>query len=440
MSRGSGAASLVVPEHGRDGNFALGPDFWVQFGQRYWGRRPVVLRQALARPLLTADEAFEGLVSAADRYRARRRAAPINFCIEHAVIQADVGPHLPAASDGSLTLYAERVSRQIGGRRFGVVAEDIQRDDARLWLRLREFVRHLYPVTGWPGEKAKSSVFLGNYRTTPFGVHRDPSAVFTFILHGRKRLVAWAPAFFDGKADMTNRLDYERYRREAVILEGEPGDIMYLPAGHWHTGEDAGGLAMTVTLTLFMEPRASSALVALTQQLLNGRVAGVNDVVAKTLRPGGRAPTRTGLARAARQAAHALRSACRDPELDRGLASYWLDYATAAGFIAVPDPSPPRPLPEGAVVRGDRDHPIMWLAMGRDRVICSANGHAFVLPQRARLAGVLRRINSGAPCRVRDLIARHARAAGASRAVAARRVRALLETLWSLRAIVVESG
>jgi cupin superfamily protein len=430
---------LTVPEHGRVGEFALGPDFWARFGQRYWGRRPVVLRRALARPLLTTEEAFEGLVSAADRYRARRRAAPINFCIEHAVIQADVGLHLPAASDGSLTVYAERVSRQIDGRRFGVVAEDIQRDDARLWLRLREFVRDLYTVTGWPGEKAKSSVFLGNYRTTPFGVHRDPSAVFTFILHGRKRLLAWPPAFFDGKEDMTNRIGYERYRREAVILEGEPGDIVYLPAGHWHTGEDAGGLAMTVTLTLFMEPRASSSLVALTQQLVNGRVATVNRTVAETLRPGRRTPSRTGLARTARQAAHALRSLCRGPELDLSLASYWLDYATAAGFIAVPDPSPRRPLPEGAIVRGDRDHPIMWLAPGLGEIVCSANGHAFVLTKSAQLVGVLRRINSGAPCRVRDLIARHARASGASPAVAAAHVRTLLEKLWSLRAIVVES-
>jgi len=187
-----------------------------------------------------------------------------------------------------------------------------------------------------------------------------------------------------------------------------------------------------------MEPRASSSLMALTQQMVNGEVAAVNNAVAETLRPGRRTPSRTGLARTARQAAHALRTVCRDPELDRGLASYWLDYATAAGFVAVPDPSPPRPLPEGAVVRGDRDHPIMWLAMGPGEIVCSANGHAFVLTNN-EIIGVLRRINSGAACRVRDLIARHARASGAGPAIAAGHVRTLLEKLWSLRAIVVES-
>jgi hypothetical protein len=423
-----------VPDVSRAGEFGLTPDFWTRFHRRYWGRRGVVLRQPLARPLATAVEAFEGLVNAGERYRAGRRAAPISFCIEHAAVQADVGLHLPAPTDDGLEAYAERVSRQIDGQRFGLVAEDIQRDDPRLWLRLRQFVTNLYTVMGWPGEKAKASVFLGNYRKTPFGVHRDPSEVFTFILHGRKRILAWPPRFFADKEDMTNRLGYERYRDAALVLEGGPGDIIYLPAGHWHTGEDAGGLAMTVTLTLFMEPRVSSSLLLLAQQLLRGRVAA-DRAAAHALRPGHRRPSRAGIVHIAKRAGQALRSICRDPDLDRSLAAYWLDHATGAAFTAVPDPLPPRSLPEGAVLRGDPDHPVRWLARGRTEMLCSANGHAFVFPPGAALVHVLRRINSGAPCRMRDLLEPRSRGGGASAA----RVRELLEKLWSLRAIVVES-
>ncbi|MGH7390881.1 MAG: JmjC domain-containing protein [Candidatus Rokuibacteriota bacterium] len=427
----------LAPATSREGECALSPDFWTYFREQYWEAQGVVLRQALARPLVTAAEAFEGLVRAGDRYRAGGRAAPISFCIEHAVAQADVGAHLPAPTDDSVATYADRVTRQIQGQRFGLVAEDIQADDARLWLRLREFVKNLYPVTGWPGEKAKASVFLGNYRNTPFGVHRDRSAVFTFVVHGRKRILAWPRRFFEDKEDMTNRLGYERYRSEAIVLEGEPGDILYLPTGLWHIGEDAGGLSMTVTLTLFMEPRVSPSLLALVQQMVQGPVEAANQAAAEALGPGHRHPGLAGIARTAKRTARALRGVGRDPELERSLTAHWLAHVTGSGFTGVPDPLPPRSVPGDAVLRGDPDHPVMWMAAGADALICAANGHAFVLGKSRGLVRVLRRINSGAPCRVRDLIEQHSRAAGA-RVDTSGPVRALLEKLWSLRAIVVE--
>jgi len=235
---------------------------------------------------------------------------------------------------------------------------------------------------------------------------------------------------------MTNRLGYERYRGEAVALEGEPGDIIYLPAGYWHIGEDASGLSMTVTLTLFMEPCVAPSLLAIAQQMVEGRVKAANQAATEAMRPGQRTPSRAGIARTVKRAAQALRSVGGEPELDRSLTAYWLDHVTGAGFTAVPDPLPLRSLPDDAVLRGNPDHPVMWMATGVNELVCSANGHAFVMAEGAGLVRVLRRINSGAPCRVWDLVEQHSRAVGAR--VDAPAVRALLEKLWSLRAIVVE--
>jgi len=438
VSRSPVRAAELAPERSREGEYGLSPDFWTHFHHQYWETQGVVLRQTLAQPLVTAAEAFEGLVSAGERYRAGRRAAPISFCIKHAVVQADVGLYLPAPTDDSLAAYAERVTSQIQGQRFGLVAEDVQGDDARLWLRLREFVKNLYAVTGWPGEKAKASVFLGNYRNTPFGVHRDRSAVFTFVLHGRKRILAWPRAFFKDKEDMTNRLGYERYRGEAAALEGEPGDIIYLPTGYWHIGEDASGLSMTVTLTLFMEPHVSPSLLAIAERMVQGRVEAANQAAADALRPGQRNSSRAGIARTVKRAAQALRSVGGDPTLGRSLTAYWLDHVTGAGFTAVPDPLPPRSLPDDAVLRGDPDHPVMWMAAGANELVCSANGHAFVLANGVGFVRVLRRINSGAPCRVKDLVTAHSGTvtrAGVAFVASRKDIRALLEKLYSLRAL-----
>jgi hypothetical protein len=155
------------------------------------------------------------------------------------------------------------------------------------------------------------------------------------------------------------------------------------------------------------------------------------------LRPGQRTPSRAGIARTVKRAAQALRSVGGDAQLGRSLTAYWLDHVTGSGFTAVPDPLPLRSLPDDAVLRGTPDHPVMWMAAGASELVCSANGHAFVLAEGAGLERVLRRINSGAPCRVRDLVEQHSRAVGAT--VDASALRALLEKLWSLRAIVVEA-
>jgi hypothetical protein len=412
-------------------------DFWSRFHQRYWGKRGVVLRQALARPLVTAAEAFEGLVSAGERCRAGRRDSPISFCIENAIVQADMGLYLPAPTDDSLAVYAERVTRQIHGQRFGLVVQDVQGDDARLWFRLREFVRNLYGVVGWPGEKAKASVFFGNYKNTPFGVHRDGFGVFNFVLHGRKRILTWPPAFFEGKEDVSNRLAYEQYVSDATVFEGEPGDIIYLPPGYWHIGEGVNGLSMSTTLALFMAPRVMPSLLNIAERMLQDRVAAAHQAASDALRPGRRNPSRAGIVRTAKRTAQALRSAGCDPELDRSLTVYWLNQVTGSGFVVVPDPLPPRSLPDDAVLHGRKDDPVMWLDEGTDELLCSANGHAFVVAKAAGFVPILRRINSGVPCRARDLIQQHHRASGAGVDMSEGLVRGLLKKLWSLRSIEV---
>jgi ribosomal protein L16 Arg81 hydroxylase len=440
VSRRQPRTAELVPAKSREGNFGLSQEFWARFHQRYWGKRGVVLRQALSRSLVTPEEAFRGLVSAGERYRAGQHESPISFCIEHAIVQADVGRYLPAPTDNSPAAYATRVTRQIRGKRFGLVAQDVQGDDARLWFRLREFVKSLYTVTGWPGEKAKASVFFGNYANTPFGVHRDGFGVFNFVLYGRKRILAWAPAFFEGKEDPSNRLDYKRYANEAIVFEGEPGDIIYLPPGYWHIGEGVSGLSMTVNLALFMAPHVMPSLLNIAERMLQDHVGAVQEAVADALRPRLRRPSRAAIARTAKRTAQALRSASSGPELDRSFVAYWLNHITGSGFIVVPDPLPePRSVPDEAVLHGHRENPVLWLTAERDELICSANGHAFVLARGSGLVPILRRINSGAPCRLGDLIDQHERTTGSGADRSAGLARTLIKKLWSLRAIVVET-
>jgi ribosomal protein L16 Arg81 hydroxylase len=56
-----------------------------------------------------------------------------------------------------------------------------------------------------------------------------------FVIDGRKRILGWPDAYMRRqKADPTYTLDYRRYRKDAIVLEGAPGDVLYFPSDYWH--------------------------------------------------------------------------------------------------------------------------------------------------------------------------------------------------------------
>jgi hypothetical protein len=115
--------------------------------------------------------------------------------------------------------------------------------------------------------------------------------------------------------------------------------------------------------------------------------------------------------------------------LEEALTGAWLNHLTSYGFASVPAPAPPRPLRPGTVIRGCPQDPIRVVPSRDGALVCSANGHAFSVTGHPKLSALLDQLNSGAPCRVGDLVTRYS--AGASRAG----IRTILEKLYSLRAV-----
>jgi 50S ribosomal protein L16 3-hydroxylase len=422
-----------VLRQGQEGgqlSFSLSPAFWSGFHRRFWGRRGTVLSAPAGVPLVSADHVFARLVAASEHWGGADRSFVPELFVEHAQALTDIDRFLPTVADRSVAGWSARVAAQLKGRTFGFVVDDYHVHDELIWRRLRQFVRELYGVTGLPGEQAKATLFLGNYARTPFGLHRGRSDNFMFAVDGIKRIRAWPDAFFRDKPDLTNRLDYERYNPESVVLEARPGDVIYWPASYWHIGEDAGGPSIAISLALFMDPQPGADLA----QTLEQEIA--------TRSPGGR-PRRPraakGIAAGVQRDLRTLRAIAHGPSLARALAADRLNRVTGAGFIRVPPAAPARVLVAGDVVRGDPEFPLRWVTVG-DEIVCSANGHAIAVPADPRMPGLLRRLTSSEPLRVGDLMARYSGTVrrGAVEFTASRReIRTLLERLLALRAITV---
>jgi hypothetical protein len=381
-------------------------------------------------PLVSADHVFACLVAASEHWAGAERGFIPEFFVEHAQLLTDIHRFMPLAADRSIAGWSARVTELLQGRAFGFVVDDYHVHDDLVWRRVRQFLRGLYGVTGLPGEEATMTLFLGNYARTPFGLHRGRSANFMFVVDGLKRIRAWPDEFFRGKPDMTNRLDYEPYNDASVVLDARPGEVIFWPASYWHIGEDAGGLSIAISLALFMEPQPGADLARTIEQAIAQRPGAADR---RRQAAGDRITPEV------RRDLRALQQIGRGPSLARALAADHLNRMTGAGFARVPPPAPARTLGDDDVVGGDPDFAVRWTRLG-DELICSANGHAFALPDDPRMPELLRRLSSTDPVRVGDLIARYAGmlTRGAVEFTASRReVRALLERLLALRAITV---
>ena len=413
-------------------------EFWASFFRTHWDTVGAVIRQPLATPLATPAEVFSALVVASDRLRAGDPRVQLEFCIDQARQVADVGRYLPNQSDGSAERYAERITTLIGGRKFGLIVEDVQASDAAIWLRLRDFLRGLYERTGLPGDVAKATVFLGNYDRTPFGLHRGTSHNFVFAVEGPKRMRTWPDAYFRGKEDLTHRMDYAQHNAESIVMDAQPGDVIYWPSDYWHIGESVGGaLACSVSVALFMEPRPSFDVATSAANMVYRQLA--NDAPSPRIRPSELAASVGVIEATTRRATDALKAVSDDERLLRALRVSALNRVTGSGFDYAPVALPLAPLADDGTVRGDASYPVLWMRKDDDEIICSANGHSFGIAASPMVLSLLEWVNSGVPARVASLVAAHSGtvvADGVEFETSDADVRGLLERLVSLRAIV----
>ena len=107
---------------------------------------------------------YRALRAQVKAWRSDPTGVALRFFIDGATI-ARLGPWLPR--EPTLSSYLTRLRQQLGGKRFLLVANDLQRFDSSL----RERVSPLRDRR--PGAALEAGLFLGDYPTTAFGVHRD---------------------------------------------------------------------------------------------------------------------------------------------------------------------------------------------------------------------------------------------------------------------------
>jgi len=385
--------------------FVLPSDFWSHFVADCWGKSPLVIKQPFAKSLATEQEVFSAIRHAADLFRETDSNVRIRFYMEDGFSERPA-PYLPDASDHSAADYAERVTRKISGQCFGLILNGFQAYDAELWRRMREFLRGLFTeISSQP--MVEGVLFFGNYDKTPRGIHIDPVDVFQFVIEGRKKMYLWPKEFFQG-GDNDERLhsDFAVLRRDALILEGEPGDVIFWPSSYWHVGESVGGLSISLSLALQPLEPSSEILEHLKQYIEETVSASLTDGSFPTT-PKQLEESAEMISRVTKLALKALQKANRDPAFAEAVQVCWLDRLSGSGSDPVPAPLPLKALADDAFVQGSPQYPILWIPVANHQVACSANGHSFTVPADPKIIELLKRLNSGETVQVKTLIEEH---------------------------------
>jgi len=347
-----------------------------------------------------------------------------------------ISGYVPSIRDQSLSDYAKRINTKLKGECFGLVLHDLQEYHPQFYLRMREFLSGLAAQVRvrW---RAMPGLFVGNYDQTPFGIHQDPANVFAFIVEGRRRIYLWPEEHFRDSFDRGRNSDFARLRRDATILEGEPGDVLYWPGRYWHVGAPLGNLSIGVSVALVP--------VQLSEFIVGGINNQIGEFLYPTLTTDGGFPHAASdvedspemIAAAIKRAAKLLKRAHDDSDFIQTLQVCWLDHMTSEGSEPAPPPLPLENLDDDCLVRGMPETPIVWI-VSENKIVCSANGNSILLPAAPAIIGLLTELNGGATLRVRDLIKKYkglSRRDGVQFKVTKDGLHFLLSKLYSLRAI-----
>jgi 50S ribosomal protein L16 3-hydroxylase len=419
---------------------------------RHWGKSTVRLKQASTQ--LTEADLFSLALESSERLRSGAAGPSPRLFLEHdsrghRPFSSEVfspGPLLPVVRDATLDGWAKRLTQVLSGQRFCLVLHDCQRA-FQAWVRQVPLVRALQGET-IPQGGSDIVTFIGNCRSTPFGIHKDTQHVLTFVVAGRKRFRVWPfealarrPELADephGKwralvVTPRDKTDERQLRSQSQLLEGDPGDVLYWPPSTWHVAEGDSLLSVTQTLG-FNE--VESALVTPSRMLVSD-AEPARKFVARAL-PDIAAPGNVPLSLNAFLAP--LLESATPRNLEGKVLESWLQLSSSGGFRHGPEPEQETAL--GLMARLQLRDPVLPILVSPSpsgELLLAANGHCTALPFHPNLVGLVHALNGGSLEDVGALMKRFsgvARVGGELVSVSPSTVRAVLQTLVAQRALV----
>jgi ribosomal protein L16 Arg81 hydroxylase len=374
-------------------------EFWQEFMTNYWERTPATFSHGFTDPPLDPQQLFEVILAACARSGGNISARLfVGGQVQEGEIRRGL---LPRREDKNLHGFHVRMKEVAGNAGYAMIVNNLEGLSFELWNWSREFLRPLFQARGMNSLGCYYALFLGDYWTTPAGVHHDPESVFHFPVVGLKRIRAWEPAYIANHPRMCNANSYEEHLDASVLLEAESGGMIYWPSGLWHVGESTGEFTASLALSMLCINPLSPMFTLYLRQLLEASAE-------RTPRPPGGTEypfdpdNLQATACATPPALAKLGAQMRRLYDEEQLATLWMRLCTGYGFY-----NPP-PALDGVTITLedslciDPRYPIVWRHARHGGLQVSANGGLFQTV--SSVARGLEVLNRGEPISVRRIV------------------------------------
>ena len=342
-------------------------------------------RQIFPEKLCSGAEILEILKCSAAAFRENRLNRRMEVYLDRGKHEIDIGQYLAFRSDLSLQEYYDRIDSESCGREFTLAVFGCQVYEAasELWKRARAFLEGLYAQVGWTVGHADLDLFVGNYRRTPAGIHRDAAANFSFVIDGSKEMVFWPG---DAISSRPNTADYLKFDNR-ILFQGTPGDMMFWPPEYWHMAVSDAGWSATLNLAIYITVPFSELLSAVRA---NKRLSTFCSPPQPCAEPGF---VDVPLPESLVDEVEVYRDAVNDPGLLDSLRELWVRRVSAGGFTSVPKQKPVACLSVADIIcKGD--FPIVICRLTDRRLLISANGHAIKCSNDERIISLVKALNA----------------------------------------------
>lgn len=310
--------------------------FWRSFLNANWEKEPVVFRGVLGDlpvPFGEWRHVLESLVRPGGGERSSVTAFVGRFGLLNAVDFHSMYSAICAAD--SLANGIGAASKAFDNQPVGLQISRLESAQTSFWPACHRIASAIVDTLGLPASRMHLAAFIGNYPSTPFGIHRDEVGVLTCCVEGSKRMLLWPGDYFERrKAPMLRESplaqDVRRYEDDAIVLAAQPGDVMYWPSSYWHV---AAELDDHVHATLSIGCWLKNDVVEDVMNVLKA-AAAQRFGPARSYR--GVWPNSPDVPQQVRHAIEVVTSLVDDGEFERCVVSNWASRFHNAGFRTMP--------------------------------------------------------------------------------------------------------
>lgn len=135
----------------------------------------------------------------------------------------------------------EWTARIFEGEQFGIILNRGEKFSDELSSIIATWVTPLIRKLGMPTEGLLFTIFIGNYDSTPLGIHKDLAGKSVMHFHlgpGDKTMYCWRDEDYLPRAGETpdNNMDVQPHLAYAKKHTFSPGDVYFMPENRFHLG------------------------------------------------------------------------------------------------------------------------------------------------------------------------------------------------------------